>query len=131
MTLSSTEGLTWKNNLSHSEEAIESACKILTLRIILKFFRNKRCLNFLILLQKFFKQKMLRKGQVILGIATLSIKSKDNKLLDTQTCQNQQTWVCCIWFLHVKSKLRIKFAYLIFIIFDVIKFIGGFNFCTH
>ena len=31
MTLSSTEGLTWKNNLSHSEEAIESACKILTL----------------------------------------------------------------------------------------------------
>ena len=43
---------------------------------------------------------------------------KDNKLQDMQTCQNRQTRVCCSWFLHVKSKLRIKFAYLVFIIFD-------------
>ena len=47
------------------------------------------------------------------------VATKDNKLLDTQTCQNQQIWrVCCSLFLHVKSKLRIKFAYLVFIIFD-------------
>ena len=33
--------------------------------------------------------------------------------------RNRQTWrVCCNWFLHVKSKLRIRFAYLGFIIFD-------------
>ena len=43
---------------------------------------------------------------------------KDNELLDSQTCWNRQTWrVCSSWFLHVKSKLRIKFAYLVFIIF--------------
>ena len=47
-------------------------------------------------------------------------KTKDNKLLDMQTCWNRQTWrVCCSWFLQVKSKLRIKFAYLVFNIFDV------------
>ena len=35
-----------------------------------------------------------------------------------QTCRKWQTWrVCCSWFLHVKSKLGIKFAYLLFIIF--------------
>ena len=46
------------------------------------------------------------------------VSPKDNKLLDTQTCWNRQTWrVCCSWFLHVKSKLRINFAYLVFIIF--------------
>ena len=46
------------------------------------------------------------------------MKTKDHKLQDMQTCQNRQTWrVCCNWFLHVKSKLRIKFAYLVFIIF--------------
>ena len=34
------------------------------------------------------------------------LQIKDNKLQDTQTCRNRQTWrVCCSWFLHVKSKL--------------------------
>ena len=43
---------------------------------------------------------------------------KDNKLQNMQTCRNRQTWrVCCSWFLHVKSKLRNKFVYLVFIIF--------------
>ena len=55
----------------------------------------------------------------VLGSLSIPIKTKDNKLLDTQTCRNLQTWrVCCSWSLHVKSKLRIKFAYLVFIIFD-------------
>ena len=57
-------------------------------------------------------------------VATLGpvnwVVGKHNKLLDTQTCHNRQTWrVCCSWFLHVKSKLRIKFAYLVFIIFGL------------
>ena len=47
-----------------------------------------------------------------------SVSIKDNRFQDTQTCWNRQTWrVCCSWFLHVKSKLRIKFVYLLFIIF--------------
>ena len=49
----------------------------------------------------------------------IKVSLPNNKLQDTQTSWNWQTWrVCCSWFLHVKSKLRIKFAYLVFIIFD-------------
>ena len=69
------------------------------------------------------KESLIKKvwNKIIL-VATLGpvnwVVGKHNKLLDTQTCHNRQTWrVCCSWFLHVKSKLRIKFAYLVFIIF--------------
>ena len=60
------------------------------------------------------------------------IKTKDNKILDTQTCRNGQTWrACCSWFLHMKSKLRIKFAYLVFIIIDLKKSIFQIKKCSH
>ena len=58
--------------------------------------------------------------QITINNLIINPKTKDNKFQDTQTCRNQQTSrVCCSWFLHVKSKLRIKFAYLVFIIFGI------------